>query len=417
MRNLLSAFFVFFLFAFGTVCLSAQNQGKIVFIGFNADGDDGFAILTLVDIPAGDKLYFTDKNWDGSSFNGSEGEIEWENNTGGVISEGTIITFNPIDPTTVDVGNIVSETGTFNVSGSNEAIWILTADPSVASQSHFIAVIANEEDAALGPDLTNTGLIEGVSAAEIDGDADVMTYDGANGTDCTGMTLTQCATMFNTASNWITQNTNMDDHNDMVAPDFPDDVITSATIPSTYGILPINLIRFYGISENQKVQLFWTTASEINNKFFTIEHSFDGKLFEEIGIVYGVGNSNEIHEYNFTHQTPQKGINYYRLKQIDFDGQYTYSPIVTMEFREAGSFKISPNPFRNELELSFDQVLEFETETEVYNLSGQLIFKQITEPGSISQILNFENQPSGMYLLKICSDRNLQTVRIFKTAN
>ena len=77
-----------------------------------------------------------------------------------------------------------------------------------------------------------------------------------------------------------------------------------------------------------KQQLEWVTATEINNDFFTLERSQDGKSFEEIGKVKGAGNSSQILNYNFTDEHPNSGVSYYRLKQTDYDGQYAYSDLV-----------------------------------------------------------------------------------------
>ncbi|NJN78400.1 MAG: hypothetical protein HC803_08785 [Saprospiraceae bacterium] len=82
--------------------------------------------------------------------------------------------------------------------------------------------------------------------------------------------------------------------------------------------LPIELTSFTAKKQENTTQLNWTTSTEENNDFFTIEKSLDGINFEAIGTKAGAGNSLEVREYNFTDAKPANGKNYYRLKQTDF---------------------------------------------------------------------------------------------------
>jgi len=84
--------------------------------------------------------------------------------------------------------------------------------------------------------------------------------------------------------------------------------------------LPIELIYFHAYQVGEEVQLKWSTASEINNRGFEILRSENGIDWEALDFVNGVGNSTATNFYQYTDRFPKKGINYYRLKQIDFDG-------------------------------------------------------------------------------------------------
>ncbi|NLA24362.1 MAG: T9SS type A sorting domain-containing protein [Bacteroidales bacterium] len=99
--------------------------------------------------------------------------------------------------------------------------------------------------------------------------------------------------------------------------------------------LPVELINFSANSIDNNVELFWETASEVNNEGFIIEHATSNYLFNEIGFVAGNGNSSFTNSYNLLHDNPAKGINYYRLKQIDFDGNYEYSNVIAVSFSES----------------------------------------------------------------------------------
>lgn len=87
------------------------------------------------------------------------------------------------------------------------------------------------------------------------------------------------------------------------------------------GPLPIELVSFTGTPYTNKNLLQWVTATESNNDYFTIEHSEDGENWQEIKKIYGAGNSSTTKKYSFYVNEPEKMVNYYRLKQTDFDGQ------------------------------------------------------------------------------------------------
>ena len=96
-------------------------------------------------------------------------------------------------------------------------------------------------------------------------------------------------------------------------------------------VLPITLLSFTGKSLTNTTNLLeWITSTEINNDYFTLERSSDAQNFSAIGIVNGAGNSNISLNYNFIDDSPLKGINYYRLKQTDFDGVFSYSNSIAL---------------------------------------------------------------------------------------
>ena len=96
-------------------------------------------------------------------------------------------------------------------------------------------------------------------------------------------------------------------------------------------VLPISLISFEGVKLNRENLISWKTASEMNNAYFTVERSVDGKYFETLIHANGAGISTEIKSYSFTDKNFQMGINYYRLRQTDFNGEYSFSEIVLID--------------------------------------------------------------------------------------
>lgn len=95
--------------------------------------------------------------------------------------------------------------------------------------------------------------------------------------------------------------------------------------------LPIELLEFTGINIGQINKLSWVTATETNNDLFTVERSSNGYTWEEIGTVDGSGNSSQAIRYSFVDSSPNSGINYYRLKQTDFDGRFEYFNIIAID--------------------------------------------------------------------------------------
>jgi hypothetical protein len=110
--------------------------------------------------------------------------------------------------------------------------------------------------------------------------------------------------------------------------------------------LPIELLSFDANSNQQVVDLNWSTASETNSDYFTIEKTRDGYNFETVVTMDAAGNSTSLLHYATKDNSPYQGISYYRLKQTDFNGAYTYSDLQMVDFNsnQEFSFEIYPNP-------------------------------------------------------------------------
>jgi hypothetical protein len=110
------------------------------------------------------------------------------------------------------------------------------------------------------------------------------------------------------------------------------------------GTLPVELLNFYAKTEGNNVAVTWSTASEKNSDFFSIEKSKDGKGFSQFDQVKAAGNSNRIINYRTLDYHPFNGISYYRLKQTDFNGDEQYSNVVEVNFIDEFNCNIFPNP-------------------------------------------------------------------------
>ena len=110
-------------------------------------------------------------------------------------------------------------------------------------------------------------------------------------------------------------------------------------------VLTVELLSFKVSREDRTGLLEWTTASEINNEEFEIQYSRDGIEFEFIGCVMGAGTSTEMNSYEYFHDNLENGIHYYRVKQIDFDGQSEFSDLISLSLNVAiTKTSIYPNP-------------------------------------------------------------------------
>ena len=127
---------------------------------------------------------------------------------------------------------------------------------------------------------------------------------------------------------------------------------SSSTSDFQPAALPVELIFFNGQATRDGSLLTWQTATEKNNEGFEIQRSANGKDWNSIGFRAGVGTTQETQSYQYTDEQAKDGLNYYRLKQVDFDGRFSHSNIVNVNYESAQSkLKIFPNPVKNELNI------------------------------------------------------------------
>lgn len=173
----------------------------------------------------------------------------------------------------------------------------------------------------------------------------------------------------------------------------------------TVAVLPIELLSFTGKSIGSSNLLEWKTTTEINNDYFTLERSSNATHFSELGIIEGAGNSNTLLHYQYTDNAPLEGVNYYRLKQTDFDGRFSYSNIVAL------SNKTTAFSIWNSAETLFIKG-DNENSTsslKIYNLLGELVLEKYFQENITINTTDFS---SGIYLVKIQSNENLITQKV-----
>lgn len=172
--------------------------------------------------------------------------------------------------------------------------------------------------------------------------------------------------------------------------------------------LPITLLYFNGLNEHSYNSFSWSTATEINNDYFTLEKATDAVNFRAVVKTNGAGNSNAPLIYSIIDYYPTEGLSYYRLKQTDFNGGYTYSKLVAIDVPSqlSGSFNIYPNPFSTSATIFTNDVSQLKNvELRIYNNLGEKVMvKIITAPSTTFDTKDFL---SGIYFYQLTDNHKI----------
>jgi hypothetical protein len=170
--------------------------------------------------------------------------------------------------------------------------------------------------------------------------------------------------------------------------------------------LPVELIDFEVKLVETGLELFWTTASETNNKGFEVQRSGNSQNWEVLGFIDGKGTSSTIIEYIHLDNNPLTGSNYYRLKQIDWDGAFEYSPIKVGLWqinsdKDRRQLAISPNPASTDITVKLPNYFNTNNDLilQIYDFHGRLILKEPRNGNDLH--IDLANLPDGGYMLSI----------------
>jgi len=183
-------------------------------------------------------------------------------------------------------------------------------------------------------------------------------------------------------------------------------------------VLPVELTNFKAKQKNEIVQLIWETASELNTREFVVEHSVDGYTFNSIGNVRANGNSNIIQNYSYKHRTPEKGINYYRLRIVDMDGSFEYSQMEIVQYDKSTELNIFPNPVNKYINIHGDFKDHENVMIEIFDQDGKEIFVGTISFDNGRIMLDTDNvniSKPGTYVLRITSRSNTFVQKFIKT--
>ncbi|RZK62364.1 MAG: T9SS type A sorting domain-containing protein, partial [Hymenobacter sp.] len=203
--------------------------------------------------------------------------------------------------------------------------------------------------------------------------------------------------------------------------------VTTQSVTFTIGgtPLPVTLVAFTAVAvQNRDAQLNWTTASEVNNDHFEVERSFDGTTFAQIGRVAGHGTTSAAAAYTLTDAAvaaKASGPVYYRLRQVDYNGTATYSPVRSVSFSPAArvSLGLYPNPAQASTQLDLSQLPTANTyQVQLLDATGRTV-GQWTLSGGQVQALDVHALATGAYLLRVSGQQPdgatlQQTLRLTK---
>ena len=171
-------------------------------------------------------------------------------------------------------------------------------------------------------------------------------------------------------------------------------------------IFPVELIRFEGRKIDTHISLLWQTASEENNEVFEVQKSRTGKDWRTIGSVKGKGTTSEFNEYHFQDRNPYTGINYYRLKQVDYSGEFEYSKIISVGVDAQPDILIYPNPTAGIIHV-----------TGIDNGSYRIVNglgTRLKTAALNSQPIDISDLPNGIYFIQILHQGRIITKNVVK---
>jgi len=189
------------------------------------------------------------------------------------------------------------------------------------------------------------------------------------------------------------------------------DVPYSSGDPGDLGgatMLPVELTYFTAKTiENKTVALEWRTETEVNNHYMAVERSRDGKQFAELAKVKGNGTTLEAQVYTFVDDAPKAGVNYYRLKQVDFDGTYEYHNVVAVNITDDKNFSVYPTLVDNTVNIN----IEGQANLTIRNIAGAIVKTiQVTD----FQAIDVSDLVKGTYFMIIESDNLVEAVGFVK---
>ncbi|MEM8909524.1 MAG: T9SS type A sorting domain-containing protein, partial [Bacteroidota bacterium] len=323
------------------------------------------------DIPGNTLYYITDNEWNGTSFNSGENITTWTAPAEGVLAGSTILISDDTGPTCGT--SSADAVPAFTTSG--EEVYVTSVNPSgaVAAANICFAVSTG-----------GNGVVTGLNSVDL-GNIDNGAYSGSGS--------------INDASNWNTSNS----------------VINLGTGSCILAPLPVDLVSFSAKMMEKEVALHWLTASEQNNDYFLVEHSTDGRSFEALSEIKGAGTTAEAQEYVFMHDRPNKGLNYYRLLQVDFDGTSTYSAVEVVEIEtQQGSIRVFPSLASEKVQVQWAAPVVAAGTIQVFDLTGQLLLDRDVEAQTAELTINIADLQRGHYFIRINIGEDSTTQRFIK---
>ena len=178
--------------------------------------------------------------------------------------------------------------------------------------------------------------------------------------------------------------------------------------------LPVQVLNFDAKERKTDIYIYWSSINELNCDRYVVEKSLDGINFDDLESIKATGNnSNNTNKYSVIDLNPSLGLNYYRLKQIDFDGKSTYSKVVSIAMENRDEIMISPNPFIDYFIINSYFYNDNNT-IELINSEGKVLYSYKTTRGFNRLKINTTDLPKGMFYCKVNNGKNIKTYKVLK---
>ena len=179
-------------------------------------------------------------------------------------------------------------------------------------------------------------------------------------------------------------------------------------------VLPIEILNFTALNENEKIKLNWATETERNTAYFVIEKSTDANIWEDLTKVTAAKNSYVKLNYETIDNNPFRGVSYYRVRMVNIDGTSHYSPIQAIEFVAPDFFSVYPNPANSNFNVKIKSISDFQTiKILIFDALGNIVYEENIEleqnkyDYKINTILK-----NGCYTVKLINSNETYTTKI-----
>ncbi len=177
------------------------------------------------------------------------------------------------------------------------------------------------------------------------------------------------------------------------------------------GPLPVKLSSFTVQKIDNSAKISWSTEQENNSSHFIVERSVDGRTWNAIATIVAAGNSSHRIDYSTYDNAPMRGINYYRLKQVDKDAKFDYSIVEKALFNSTYTAQVVPNPAKDFINLYIAKSGNHQANIQVLNSAGKLVYKTTSTQSQLK--INTAGLSKGLYFVKVIDAGNVTTIKVF----
>jgi hypothetical protein len=407
--------FTLLLTCFISFCAKAQlTAGDIAIIAMNADNNatpilgENFVFVALKDIPANTTITFTDNAWDAvtETFRTNEGYVQWTHTA--IVPAGTVITVNSsaANSWTAPSPSVGTATGVSTMAFSTDGDQIIAFEgtwadrPSTGSSAKFLFAFSLENFITVQPSTSQeSNLPSALSMFSVAMKDNNTETDNAYFAD--GNVAVTAVSVSGSKAQLLAKFMN---------PTLYFQSNTLSALPTYATTLPITLASFKGTIQNNKALLRWETISEVNFSHFEIEKSINGVEFTAIANV--IGNNSNGSKYSYTDASINSET-YYRLKNIDKDGKYSFSNIVALKnIIFIDDIKIYPNPILESVTINHS--VASNGNVRFATLEGKTILVQKIEPNTVQTSINTNDLSKGVFIIHVLLDGKTQSNLVIK---